>query len=365
MKRIASLFVALFWFLFFPVVSLAAPVFSEGERSVLPSEEVVDGDYFAAGESVVISGEVNGDVYSAGGTITIDGVVNGDLLIGGGTVNLDGEVTGDVRAGAGNIIFGGSVGGNVTVGAGTVRVLEAAEIGGNLVGGAGTLDVNGPVNGDVTVGVGAFSLSSTVGGDLTYASEIEYNLLEGGKVLGEVEFTQSPATESYKSSGEKMAGFGSAFNLVNLIGTLIVGLILIKLAPKYSAGVVTSAIKKPWKSLFTGFSVLILVPISMIILFMTVIGMPLAGIILLAFGLFYKFAKVFAFLLLGDRIVKYFSKSVSKNWTLVIGGIAYSLLLILPVVGWTITSFIWLISFGALITYHKKYFLNLQAKKLV
>src|SRR3989344_2950946 len=84
--------------------------------SVLPKNEIVQGDYFGVGESVTVSGTVNGDVYAAGGNIMVDGTVNGDLLAAGGTVTIIGTVRDNVRVAGGAVSILGTVGRDVTVG---------------------------------------------------------------------------------------------------------------------------------------------------------------------------------------------------------------------------------------------------------
>ncbi|HQV47438.1 MAG TPA: hypothetical protein PL109_13450, partial [Nitrospira sp.] len=67
------------------------------ERAVLRAGQIVQGDYFAFGPHVEISGIVNGDLYAAGGEVLIDGVVNGDVIVAGAKVILSGTVAQDAR----------------------------------------------------------------------------------------------------------------------------------------------------------------------------------------------------------------------------------------------------------------------------
>src|SRR3989344_6092573 len=94
--------------------------------TVLAPDEVVNKDYFAAGEIVEISGTVNGDVYAAGGQVYVDGVVNGDLLVAGGTVTISGEVTQNVRAAGGQITVTGNIGRNTTIAGGNIELTNTA-----------------------------------------------------------------------------------------------------------------------------------------------------------------------------------------------------------------------------------------------
>src|SRR5687767_13900949 len=85
-------------------VSVSSYVYAE-ENSIpnvyLSKGEIINHDYFAAGNTVNLSGTVNGDAYIAGGNVTVDGTVNGDLLAAGGNVTILGKVTGNVRTAGG------------------------------------------------------------------------------------------------------------------------------------------------------------------------------------------------------------------------------------------------------------------------
>src|SRR3546814_15574123 len=54
----------------------------------------IDGDVYAAGQSVTISGTITGDVIAAAQAITSTGTVDGDIRLAGQTVTIDGDVTG-------------------------------------------------------------------------------------------------------------------------------------------------------------------------------------------------------------------------------------------------------------------------------
>ncbi len=82
----------------------------QGEIIVLPSNVVVNNDYFANGRTVEISGTVNGNVYVLGGQIFIDGIVNGDVLVAGGSIEISGKVTKNVRLIGGQALITGQIG---------------------------------------------------------------------------------------------------------------------------------------------------------------------------------------------------------------------------------------------------------------
>ena len=117
MKKIGILFSTLLLFLLVPVVVFAQKdVAITGDRVVLSAEEVIDHDYFAAGEIVEIYGTVNGDVYVAGGQLIINGTINGDLLAAGGQMSIDSTVPQNARIAGGQISVDGNIGRNLTIG---------------------------------------------------------------------------------------------------------------------------------------------------------------------------------------------------------------------------------------------------------
>ena len=48
---------------------------TRGKTVILSKDQIIDHDYFAAGDTVTIDGTVNGDAYVAGGQVNINGVI--------------------------------------------------------------------------------------------------------------------------------------------------------------------------------------------------------------------------------------------------------------------------------------------------
>ena len=108
---------------------------------VLPSNAVVNNDYFVYGRSVEISGTVNGDVYVFGGQVFIDGTINGDIIAAAGSIQISGKVKQDVRLLAGQAAIGGHIGRNLTGVTGTIELSPGAVIGNNAVIVSGNVDI--------------------------------------------------------------------------------------------------------------------------------------------------------------------------------------------------------------------------------
>ena len=349
----------------------------------LGADQVINKDYFATGEVVEISGTVNGDVYAAGGEVRVDGIINGDLLVGGGVVNISGKVSQDVRVGGGQVAITGTIGRNLTIVAGNVEITNSAKIIGNLVAGAGNINLRAPIGGDVTVGagnlvissnitgdleagVGTMRLTSTakVGGDITYWSEETASIDDAAKITGDT--TQKEPPEAFKSIdptdqkalqrnlfgltvGAKLFG-----KLISFISLLIVGLLIIRFCPKFMK-TTTSTIKvKPWASIGLGFVVLVTTPIAIIVLLVTLVGIPLGLFLLAAYLAFLYLAKIFVAYWAGSAILEKTGKKAGNGWILTLGLIIYMAITLLPRIGGLITFIVTLIGLGSLLITKKQ-----------
>ena len=145
MKKVFLLVFVIFCTLIFTSSAFAAKNFQRNETVLLSKNDVVEGDYFAAGDRVTIAGTVNGDAYVAGGNGIIEGEINGELITPAGTDNIRGKVAQDVRVAGGQVTVSGDVGGNVTLVGGSLEASDSAKIAGSLVSAGGNLSVFAPI----------------------------------------------------------------------------------------------------------------------------------------------------------------------------------------------------------------------------
>lgn len=347
-KQILSiLFISL---LIFPS-SVHAQENAEKKLMTLPAGEIVDRDYFAASEVVEISGTVNGDVYAVGGQILVDGIVNGDLLVAGGTITITGNVSGDVRAAGGQILFSGNVGRNVSVVGGNIEFTDSAIIGGSIATAAGSVVLNSPVNGDINAAVGNLRLSSSanVSGDINYISEEEISSSETASVSGSVNRTRTP--EYQAPSEQEVKGFFQGLDLFaklsSLLTSLVIGLLMIRFLPNYTENAANVVNKRFLPSLGTGFLGLIVVPALIVVLFMTILGIPLAFLLGGAFILYLYVVRIFAMVAIGQKTVSLLKFKTNPYWIFAIGLVAYYVLTLIPILGGIIKLFVLIASFGA------------------
>jgi hypothetical protein len=373
------------FFLLVVPLFLASSVLAQNNRQtmvVLPPGETVNKDYFAAGNSVTLSGTVNGDAYVAGGNVVVEGTINGDLLVAGGTVNVRGRVANNVRAAGGQVIISGDIGRNVSTAGGSTTITDAARIGGSLAAAGGSLEVFAPIAKDLNLAAGQATLGNTVGGDvmaqvgqltltpkadvsgnLTYISNTPAQIQSGAKVNGTITQNRPPQQQVQPNQIAKtLATFALVVKLMYLVSYLIVGLLLIRFFPLFIGSVADNINRRFWPSLGWGLLILILTPIIIFFLFITVLGIPLALILLAVFWILIFLSKIFVSLVIGQRILGWFGRRDNWGWALFLGVIVYLILTLIPILGGLITFIVTLLGLGAWLLGGRDYYNLLRDK---
>jgi cytoskeletal protein CcmA (bactofilin family) len=356
-----------------------------GDEVAVAAGQVINGDYFAFGRLVEISGTVNGDVYAFAGQVVIDGRVNGDVLVAGGRVSLSGVVAQDVRAAGGHITVSGTVGRNLTVSAGNVELTPSALVRGGLVVAGGNVDVASPIAGGAKVAAGALILSNKVGGDVDaavgalritskaqiegnvdYWSDQEASVSEGARIKGKI-VRRFPAEKP-----EVLPAIFSAFIVawvlfvaVSFVSTLILGLLSLRFLPRFHQSAVTVLKKRPWASLGIGFIAAVMTPVICAILFATVVAVPLALIATAAYLMLLYWGRIFAISRIGEAIIGHFRSGPGRTSAFVLGLITYYLLAILPFVGWIVVPLVVLFGLGAELITRKDFYVAARRHDLI
>lgn len=346
-KILTSLLLFIFAFFIFSITNVSAKVIANDKGSVnIAKTEVINDDLFIGAQTAEIDGTVNGDVFIGAQTVKITGIINGSLHVGANILVLDGTVKGNVYAGAQNVLVSGStIGGSLLIGAATVNIDKDSSVGGSILAGAGTLSVDSQVKRSVYAGTGSLIIGSDakIGKDLYYASgkdQGQTNISSDAKVAGsiyksEVKTAQSSVNvKAVKKQIPTVFGKIKVFAaIISFIGALVVGLLYLKLFEKHLIQTASLVSKSFWKTLGIGFLVTIAFIPGFIILLITVIGIPLAGLAFLILLIYSYLAKIVVGMAFGNWI------SQKLNWKMsAYGAFAFGLLIIyflkmIPMVG--------------------------------
>lgn len=303
----------------------------------------------ASGTIIVGPDETYDSVEGVAGTIIVRGTVTGDIATAAGTVHVTetGEVGGNIEAAAGTVRIDGTVGGDVNVAGGTVEIGETAQIGGNLDAGAGYLALHGTVDGTVRAGAEEFVLGPTasVGGDVRYDAAT-FTRDPGAAVGGSVVQDESIGDSAGPDSGE--FALPSWLGVVyGLFVNLLLGAILLVAFPSFSARVAERVAERPAKSGGVGLLTLVVVPIVLVVLLFTIVGIPLSLVGTIVFGVSAWVAVVYGQFAVGSWALSLADRE--NRWlALVVGLVGFALLGAIPVLGGLLELVAFLLGLGAL-----------------
>ena len=353
MKKLKLLLGALTLFGVFSVVinsTVGAQTIRSGTNTTLPSTEVVDGSLFASGRTVDIAAEVKGDVYCAGQSVTVTGHVHGDVLCAAQTLRVDGQVDGDVRLAGQTVMVSGAITGNATVGAQTFTLDSKGKIGGDITLGSSDATLNGSVGRDVILGgenvvlaskVGRNVLGATanlrlvqgasIGGKLDYTSQNQLQKDNGAVVAGEI--TRHEPKEQGRPKRGAVFGFGIGWFIYWLLALLSIAFAFALLMPRLLQRFTTREFVKPWRAFLVGFLASIAVPIALVMLMFTFIGIPLAIIL----GLGWLLIALLSGPVTGFYIGKQLLPDSDSNSMVMLAGMAVLVVLyFLPIIGFIV-----------------------------
>ena len=367
--------------LFSTVASADEPVLRSpfGERAILRPGQVVQGDYFAIGPQVEISGIVNGDLYAAGGQVLVDGVINGDVIVAGGKVTLSGTVAQDARIAGGQVLVSGAIGRNATMGGGDIHLTETARVGENLLTGGGNVQLGGHIGKDARIGAAKVTVSSEIGRDLAVAAasvRLTSKAIVGGKlrywsetapvidedatVRGAI--TRRPLPEGWSLENARRGIFGIRVvaAIVGFLSTLILGLILLRIYPVFTRRVTATMRERPAASLGWGAVAVLVIPIVAVSFLVTLFALPIGVILLSLYLPMVYLARIYAITCVGQYLLRRPSDASSLAGTFVVGLVLYSVLSLIPVVGGLLTLLAILFGLGALLMTKKELITTLR-----
>ncbi|MCX6811845.1 MAG: polymer-forming cytoskeletal protein [Candidatus Berkelbacteria bacterium] len=383
MKKLAILFLALF-ILGMPLVASAARVSAQKTESiyVLDEGDNFDGNLWRAASNVTIDGKVAGDLFVAGNKVTINGIIEGsifaaaaDIVIGDGA-----KIFGNAYLAASTIRFSGDVEGNVYAFGSSFESSDKAFVKRDLYAFGSTVTVHGWVERDLRSSAQTAIIKANIGrdaqfynvtglhlendtnieGSLIYRSDNDAQIGENVKV-NRVE-KQKPITttaEQEKQQRENSIVAWILSAIYGLIAFLLVALLIVIFFPNKIKAISESIAQKFGMNLLTGLVVLIVVPIISLILFCTLVGIPVAIILLVFYAVILYVGKLFVGIIAGKYIIDKFCPKWSEKTRLIIGtlkgaGIIYILTLI-PILGGIIGFLATLLALGAIWTERSRF----------
>jgi hypothetical protein len=357
----------------------------ENGNTVVIDHPVSD-DIYLAGGTLTVNAPVHGDIVAAGGTIYINDTVIGEVLVAGANVTVNGYVSGKVRCIAGTLRIAQHIDGDLVIAGGTLSLEHHATVSGSLLATGGSLVLNGIVRRDIRAACASLRLYDSVGGNIDCrAADIEINAPVGGTSTlvatnqldigtgaafdGDVHYW-APETADFGSALKSakatrddslrppakhwyFLGAVTIWSAFWYLGIAFVEVLLVQflLGPLLrKAGNSVSA--RAWRSLATGFLWIFGVPVGIVLLCFTAIGLPIAAVVLLG----YIAVWILGPGLVGTVMASWLNSRGNREWSLwplVLAGFGCSVLLRLlfsvPFVGWIAAAFVTCLAFGSIL----------------
>ncbi|HSQ88875.1 hypothetical protein [Romboutsia sp.] len=322
------------------VFLLSITVFADGKNSA--------SNLFLFSESVNTTNEVKGDIYAFAQDININNIVGGDVISGGQNIKIMSEkISGNIRV-AGQILnIDVKHTKNITVAGEEINIGKNTNC--NAVYAAGQ-DINFKgVTNDLYLAGENIVIDGDVKGELNVDGE-NVIISENANILGNVNIKSpneptinakiDPSNINYnkvvtETSFKEQNTFNIATTLMSMLTAVIIGLLLFVIFRGYFYEIEKNVKHSIGENILVGLGAFIIIPIVSILLFITVIGIPIGLIFIIFYVLLMYLCPMISGITLGQIIIK----DKNEYLQVLVGVLTMKILLLIPYID-TIT---WLV----------------------
>ena len=304
------------------LLALSLPGFALERRHsdivTVRANETVEDTLLAAGNIVRVEGVVNGDLLAFGGTVEIRGTVKGDLVSFAKRIVVSGTVEGNIYNCSNSLDLDGQLGHSLYGLMQSLRVNDRGRVGEGMVVGAGDVTLEGEVNRSVTLYAGNADVSGSIGRELTMAGD-NLTLTNTARIGGNLSARVHDLKNVHIADGATITGSREIqvfqkpnrfthpkfyfFQAVWLAAAMLVGWLGLVLFPSFFQAS-THAVGAGWRSLGLGFAVLAGVPVAIVVIAITLVGLPASLMLLMFYLVAIYLAKVWVGAFLGQMLLK-------------------------------------------------------------
>jgi hypothetical protein len=336
------------------------------------SDETIDDSLVVFADSVDVRGVVTGDLITFARRINVPGAVYGNIVTFGQNVEITGKVDGDIIGFAQTVRANGDVGKNLWAFAQNISVDSDGSLGQNATIFGANVDVNGEIGRDLSAFAGFLDVGGNIGRDLNLRgekltvrdssiigrnlnalvkSEDNVQILPGATIQG----ATNVELQSEEVRPNKYLTIGFYFKQVlRIAGAFLMGLLLFWLIP----GIKDTPLSNG-RGLLTsggiGFLALVAPPVAVIILAITVLGLPIAFTTLLFYLLALYLSKIVVGRYIGKVLLGSDKDTMAATALELLLGIFIVIVAVnLPFIGGILNILLIIIGLGALLisAYH-------------
>ena len=347
----------------------------------------VSGNLYISGGTVIINAPIHGDLVIAGGTVILNDSVTSDIMVCGGKVTLNGFAGDDIRCAGGEVHINGYVAGDVAGVGGTITIEKASVVNGGILIAGGTVTINGVIKENVKLTAGQLYINGIIekdadcrGGDIQINGTVkgrsvlaanDITIGDNAAFYKDVQYWDKKANVAFKGSLKntnavydpalridmpelKYLGFASMLALLWYLGAAFLMIILVRYLLK---NILQQAATKQeiisGRSLGYGFLFSIAVPIAIVLCYITLIGIPVALILLCGYIIIAASGTIIAAVL----ITAWIQNSKGYRWNkwqfsgmaLLVVVLLKLVTAMLPFIGWLVVALVILSSYGAIL----------------
>jgi cytoskeletal protein CcmA (bactofilin family) len=365
MKKIIGLGLVVISLLLAGCPALAGPWQLRSGEEIIGRNQTIQGDLYFSGDILEVDGRITGDLTVFASRVIINGKVEGSLL---GAVTekiiIRGEIGGHLRVMTSQAELEGKIGKSLSALALQFSAKRDSVVETGILGYFGQVRLAGTIHGPVEMTVHSRAvIGGNISGNLTSkGAALEW--LPPVEIGGRVD---DYSGVSAQPGGKPQVKIGGGYHLhpmktnslinykylfmisvIWFMGNLLMTLIFFRIFPRTAWEITRPTPKNLKSSLVVGLVSFLTIPIGVVILTLTTVGVPLAIVLFLLYLILLTFAGVPFTLLTGRMILRKFDgKYPDHPYVLILGGALFSgVISMIPVIGFLLPT--WL-GFGMLL----------------
>jgi len=305
-------------------------------------------DVFAAGRSIAVTGNVRESAHLLGRRIRVTGAVGRDAYAAAEDVEFRGPVTGDIAAIGENVEVSGSAGADVALAGREVTVSGPIAGDASLVG--EVVEISAPISGSVQIRAERirFGPGARIDGTLAYWSssrvDVPASVIAPARVTG-VRVAKRDKPEAAPVSRALRFGVG-------VVVFLVFAAILAAVIPTRLAQAHERVVERPWLNLLLGVIATSALFGSILVLAISIIGLPLVPFVLLLAPFVLALGYLTAAFSVGRLSLGLARVRPIEGWlgvftAMATGVVLLAILRLIPILGWLVLVFAVVVGLGA------------------
>jgi len=327
------------------------------ENYNLPKEQTITSSVATSSNTQRVLGTIEGNFYCTGQDVVITGTVTGNVFCASSSLKVSGQIDGDLFSLAQDLEISGQIDGSVIAFSSDIKLTETAKIRQDLTVAATNASLSGVISRDLIISATTASSNAIIGrdfkadvgslvlygdgvikGNLTITSNNDVKLEGNAKVDGNT--NRKPQTASTAA--------GVAIGVLSMVGfllsLLLVSMITVLIMPNFYEKTYTQIHTKTASTFGWGLFNLLITPIIIVLIMLTVFGIPLAGLIAVAW--------ILSLMLSGPILAYYIGKRIKKKSSpvvmMLIGSLVVLALYLVPIVNIVVGLIVGVVGSGAL-----------------